>query len=227
MSESDDPSKSSDSNSEKITAKDMMAELGEIKETVEKIAERANTLTEPRIVPKIGGHKYKVLKELELRGAQTNSEMEIDGKSNASTRLYHSYLVDRERSENGAYKYSLNELGERALRMAENEGELSHPSFNETIGEKPDKVVHRWDNSNLSKSNYLALELVKEYDGCPQTADLEDDFTKYGYESSTASAVGARLSQLFKEGYVERTPHRPYYYWVSDKGEKELGESDA
>jgi len=226
MSKSDTPNTTTKSNSQKITAEDMMSELGEIKDTVGKIAERANTLTEPRIVPEIGSHKYKVLKQLELRGAQTNPEMELDGTSNASTRLYQSYLVDREKSENGAYKYSLNDLGRRALEIAEGNEKPSQSSLDKNLENQSSGVKYRWGGSELSKCNYLTLELVKKYDGCPQTTDLEEEYTELGYQSSNGYAVGARLSELFKDGYVERTPHRPYYYWVSDKGKKELVESD-
>jgi len=134
------------------------------------------------------------------------------------TRLFYQYLANRR--HNGRYEYTISPLGVEVIRMHGEQMNLSGDSSENTSGETP----RPWDNTELNRSQYHALRVVSQSEGHNSAEELADSYAELGFEkySNGIPAVNARLSELFKMGYVGRPPEQPYYYWATDKGEEIL-----
>ena len=84
-----------------------------------------------------------------------------------------------------------------------------------------------WEDTELNKSQYLALEVVSDADGHYTSSDLNGEYlNRNGLKASESSTpkVAGRLSELYNMGYVNRPPEQPYYYWVTDEGKALLND---
>jgi len=174
----------------------------------------------PRLIPPKNSVRREVLKMISNRGPVTAREIQDEtGRSSsnvtgAATRLYNGYLVDREGGM--PYEYTVTEMGKKAL---------SH------LEENQDDAVIIWEDLPVNKSEYTTLKLIAEYSGHPKSKDLNEGLENegYGYDSDNPPAP-PRLSNLYKEGFVERTPTKPYVYWLTEDGKdllKEYGHLSA
>jgi len=171
---------------------------------------------EPRLNPDPGELTYKVLHYIKENGPITSTELgnQLDClQSRILSRLYQTFLVDREPVGNQEFSYSITPVGEKALETEQVELINNGP---QTVSTEP------WVSTDLNRGEYYAIKLVNEHEDAPTPPEIEDRFQEYGYESNTDSlAVSARLSELKNTPYVDRTPHEPYRYWVTEEG-KEL-----
>jgi len=85
-----------------------------------------------------------------------------------------------------------------------------------------------WESLPVNMSQYNALKTVDEASGTPKSGDLNEDYAeKMGTDprdKENGFKISPRLSELYGEGYVDRTPNHPFRYWVTDKGKELLDE---
>jgi DNA-binding HxlR family transcriptional regulator len=194
--------------------------LKEVHGMVKDLHESSNPLSdlEPRVDVEPETHYYKVLRTLDGDEHLPSSEIEKRaGVGSATTRvlttLYQSYMVDRV-GEDQEYTYSLTALGQRALNGVE--------SYEQTTVKSHTKP---WENTNLNKVQYHALKCVGGSEDHLTSSELNEMFLNFGYtDHSEGPAISPRLTYLFKHGYVDRTPTRPYRYWLAEKGEELLND---
>jgi hypothetical protein len=193
--------------------------LYNIEDKVSQLATTNRSLPdEPRFVPSKGTRAYECLQYLEQEGpakAATLTE-EFEWKTNPTlSNLYNSFLVDRDREgERAAYIYQINNLGEGVLD--DEQEELVQPTKDP------------WDVAEITESEYYALLAVREAPGTPTEKDANGIFlNKSGLEEteSDRARVGSHLSRLYDSGHLDRTPNKPYRYWLTDKAKDILERS--
>jgi DNA-binding transcriptional ArsR family regulator len=137
------------------------------------------------------------------------------------TRLFYQYLVNRRRD--GRYEYTISPLGVEVIEMHGEQTQLSEDESQENVENSADP----WDNTELNRSQYHALKVVSQVEGHNSAEALAEAYAKSGFAeySNGIPAINARLSELFKMGYVGRPPEQPYYYWVTDDGKQILNDA--
>lgn len=184
---------------------------------------------EPRFVPSKEDTAYAVLKCLKEQDELTSSEVKERVGSDVTRPLWDlwtCYQVDRAETNgntHATYIYEINELGERAFELAQEQSVAAATGQSKLTKEK-----EPWESADLSRSFYFAVKTIYEASGSPRSADINQRFlelTGLAEHNSKGPTVGPYLSQLIKEtDYIDRTPNRPYRYWVTESGRKVIGE---
>jgi len=147
----------------------------------------------------------------ELSASEISNRIETDSDiTRALINMYRSYLLDRD--TRGKNTYTLSEYG---VKVAE--------GFNEQTELNPEP----WESADISRAEYVTLELIHGYDGHPKSGDINQsylDSTNADVKDTTSYAVCPRLSQLYDDGYIDRPAQQPYRYWLTEKGESVLNE---
>jgi hypothetical protein len=82
-----------------------------------------------------------------------------------------------------------------------------------------------WEGLPVTMGQYTALKTVFEASGTPKYKTLNEGYAEKldtdPRDKDNGPKISPRLSELYGEGYVDRTPNQPFRYWVTDKG-KEL-----
>lgn len=164
---------------------------------------------EPRFNPSKGTLRYEALKTVAESGSITAAEVKEklgdSGVTGALSRLYNGYCVDR--TEKKPYEYEVTSLGKTVLDGFSHKNSLD------------------WSDVPVTESEYITLQSINEYDGHPLSSDLDPYLNKHGFVTqSSNSSAAPRLSKLFENGFVDRTPTQPYRYWITEEGEELLEE---
>jgi len=166
----------------------------------------------PRWQPRPDQQPGRVLEILYENGQMTVSEIS-EGMDNmpaitrSMTDLYRAYLVERdEKPNNVPNKYEINQNGEWVVESWTKQAE---------IGE-----LNPWEQTELNRSQYIALELVAEYDGRPRSSEVNEDYLERTDANAHENgvAVGARLTELYDMGHLGRPDYEPYIYWATESG---------
>jgi len=170
---------------------------------------------EPRFELEKGTKPYQILQYVKNNpGATLNNVQGANDFTDGSaelTRWYRWRLLDREKRD-GVYHYELTPRGEVALQEAEDSG----TSENDVGGSKGTSSLEPWEDAPISRCKWVAIHLVDEYDGRPETKELQDEYIEYGFESK--KSLTSQVTRLHKDGYLVRTPWQPYKYDISEKG---------
>lgn len=202
------------------TEKDAFELLEKTATLVEKVYnEQQNTETSdlaeyevPRHKPEIESDQFLVLNALYENGWNTMSELnESIRKNNAPasrtmTRLYYSYLVDRN-GHSGAYTYSLSDIGKEYVENVRN---------HDVVKSGHDEKLRPWDALDISNNLWYALKAVYVNSDNPTSSEANAYFeSKSGKKhGGTTPSISSYLSRLKDKGLVGRTPKRPYRYWI-------------
>jgi hypothetical protein len=194
--------------------------LYELAERVERIESLVQDQQEYRLDLSKGTSLRKAAEFVEENPGCTSSELgdDVHNSTRILTRLYHSCYVDRRPTT--PYEYFLNERGRVALNRARSD---EQSTLDDGYNDGEDESPNPWDNFDIGEAEYLALELINEYDGNPRSKDIVDDFTGAGFSSAGNSI--SQLATLNTKGYVERTP-KPYRYWLTDDGKEILNSEE-
>lgn len=160
-----------------------------------------------KVVAEIGPTNPKEIRE------KTNR----DHVTRQLTALYRGGYVDRNGNRR-SYEYQVTKIGENYL-----DG-VDIPEQNSTDQTKIENGKEPWELAGVSKSNYIAMKLVDEYDGHPRSKDIDARFRKFGYTSQEDIAISPYLSEVHEKGYVGRPESKPYIYWLTEEGKKKLQE---
>lgn len=195
---------------EHTTLGDIMDELAEVKDAIG--VEDGMVITEARIPPKEGTVKYDILEQVDNKGPVPARNINTENRvSRSLSELYTSYILNRE-DRDGEFYYTVSKLGSLIL-----EDDNGQKTLEDTTSSDPDPDP--WDDADINRGQYVALQLVSDYGGHPESSDIEEEFLSNGFTCDSSSlAVSTRLSGLYSKGYVGRTPERPYYYWVTEDG---------
>jgi hypothetical protein len=142
-----------------------------------------------------------------------------DATTRALRTLYDAFALNRKASDGGEFEYWVSDMGEALI-----ESEQQTLSDTTEVEPAPDP----WEEADITESEYRAVEVVKEASGAPQSSDVNDEFvsrSNVSKESGKGAAITPYLTNMYRDGYIDRTPTRPYHYWVTDKG-KDLLQDD-
>jgi len=143
--------------------------------------------------------------------------------SRTLTTLYYSYMINRSGSRR-RYVYTITSLGERVLSNPGGEQQNTTNQGVDAVGKTEPDPWEWYDD--MRRVDYHALRALRDTDGHPTTKDMNDLYLEYSDATPQegTTAVSARMSDLYKSEYVDRTPDRPYVYWLTDKGKDVLEE---
>jgi len=201
-----------DTEHERVTNEDLLAAI----RALDGDADRGRLPADARISVDPGTKRYDVLWIVFESGPITAAEVaDRLGKSATGvlTRLHDAFLIDRDGD-----RYEVNDLGRDAL----NGGNQTLDDIDSDESDD-DPDADPWDDTPLNRGQFTVLQAIADESGHPRTVDLIDAYADAGFEASS-SAVSARLKDLFDQGFVDRTPARPYRYWVTDDGDDLLNE---
>ena len=178
---------------------------------------------EPRMNVKTGTKRHALLQYISENGPVSLEDCRgtVDDRVTGTlTDLWNGFLVDRF-GVKGEYTYKTTPIGERALSDGQQPLSGGSPSTRER------GAVDPWTKAGISKSEYHALRALRDTEGHPTTKEMDGLFREYSgaqEQTDTSYAVTPRMSTLYKSGYVDRTPSRPYVYWLTDKGKEVLND---
>jgi hypothetical protein len=133
------------------------------------------------------------------------------------TSMYRSYILDKVKDD--PHEYVVSGVGESLVsewdkqRRLPTEGESSSNT-------NPDP----WDNTELNRSQYIALQCIADFGGHPKSSDINQHYCdRMGKESrgEPQYRISSRLTALYRKDLVNRPPKTPYQYWLTERG-KEL-----
>jgi hypothetical protein len=188
-------------------------------------SDRGDLPKEPRKVPRRGSALQRVLHYLSRNGASSNDELSDNVEGNvtrAASNGYFAYLLDRKRPES-TYLYEINEVGEEALRRSEEVSEARNPEVEQdTLAPDP------WEKADIAKGNFIALRCVADAEDAPRSTDIDERFRDEtdAPGDTNGPAVSPYLTNLFDDGLVDRTPTRPYRYWLTEDGKEILSDAE-
>ena len=169
-----------------------------------------------------GTKRYEVLEHIRHDGPLSHAEISQRIQKSATgtiRRLFDGFLIDK----TDAGRYTINDLGHDAL----NGGNQTLDDIDaDRVADDPDSSddpADPWDETPLNRGQFTVLQAIADASGHPKTVDLLDAYADAGFEASS-SAVSARLKDLFDQGFVDRTPARPYRYWITDDGQAVIDE---
>jgi len=201
-----------DTEHKRVTNEDLLAAIRDL----DGDADRDRLPSEARISVDPGTKRYDVLWIVFESGPITAAEVaDRLGKSATGvlTRLHDAFLIDRDGD-----RYEVNDLGSDALNGG-------NQTLDDIDGDAAadDPADDPWDETPLNRGQFTVLQAIVDESGHPRTVDLLDAYADAGFEASS-SAVSARLKDLFDQGFVDRTPARPYRYWITDDGQAVIDE---
>jgi len=210
----------------RVTNEDLLAAIDDLRADD---ADRDRLPTEARMNVDPGTKRYDVLCIVFESGPITAGEVKTRlGKSATGvlTRLHDGFLIDRDDDN----RFTINDLGEAALNggnqtlddIGSDGGHGNSERHAENIKSGAKEPADPWDETPLNRGQFVVLQAIADKSGHPRTVDLIDAYADAGFEASS-SAVSARLKDLFDQDFVDRTPARPYRYWLTDDGDDLLG----
>jgi len=204
------------SESKRITNEDLLAAIDDLQTDD---ADRDRLPTEARMNVDPGTKRYDVLCIVFESGPITAGEVKTRlGKSATGvlTRLHDGFLIDRDDDN----RFTTNDLGEAALNGGNQTlDDIDADPAADDPDSSDDDPADPWDDTPLNRGQFVVLQAIADESGHPRTVDLIDAYADAGFEASS-SAVSARLKDLFDQDFVDRTPARPYRYWITDDGEE-------
>lgn len=177
---------------------------------------------EIRNAPRPGTNKYEVLKQVANEGRVTAKDAKDvvgDSANRTLSALYYTYLIDRER-RNGKYEYTLSDVGERYFESRQKDLESEN-----NVVEDSNTTKEPWEDSEATEGEYWALVCVDDSDDAPRSVDLDEQFREIsglGGNHDSSRSITPYLSTLYQKGLVDRTPNRPYRYWLTEEGSRVL-----
>lgn len=141
-----------------------------------------------------------------VNGTESVSRVAID--------LYRALLIER-RTNGRTFSYEINEIGQSVVDSWDEQTELI-------------EKTGPWENTELNRAQYKVLKLIAEHSEHPMSKDINPEYLEKtgATESDKGYAVSSRLSQLYDGDYVDRTPERPYRYWLTDKGKSTVQDDE-
>jgi len=129
--------------------------------------------------------------------------------------VFDGFLIDK----TDAGRYTINDLGRDALNGGNQTlDDIDADPAADDADSSDDDPADPWDETPLNRGQFIVLQAIADESGHPRTVNLLDAYADAGFEASS-SAVSARLKDLFDQDFVDRTPARPYRYWITDDGE--------
>lgn len=203
------------SNSTEADPRDIIDETLERVKRIEGMIEQELQL---RVNIKKGANTRDVLEHIAENGPSTSSDLDgiVSNTTRALTTLYQGGYVNR----NGQrpYRYRISEKGRRALAK---ERAKEQASENQTEIAEATTPSNPWDGTDLYPGQYRVLEAIDDYNGHPKSEHIKE-YIEEEVEELQASSAHPTLFAVFDEGYVDRTPSRPYRYWLTEKGRRIL-----
>lgn len=202
------------SESKRITNEDLLAVIDDLRADD---ADRDRLPAAARMNVDPGTKRYEVLEHIRHDGPLSHAEISQRIQKSATgtiRRLFDGFLINK----TDAGRYTINDLGRDALNGG-----------NQTLDDidadpaADDDPADPWDDTPLNRGQFTVLQAIADESGHPRTVDLIDAYADAGFEASS-SAVSARLKDLFDQGFVDRTPARPYRYWITDDGQAVIDE---
>lgn len=195
--------------------------LQRIERKVESIAsDNPLSQLEPRLNPAPGSPRYQLLEYVRDAGPVTATDAEEVSDINVTrefTELFRAFALDREKNSYGNYEYEITVLGERVL-------DSEQTSLDDPVCEsEPDP----WEGRPINESQYWAIQIIDDISDAPRSAEINELFVERApvtHEKGHGSVVTPYLTQIHRDGYVERTPTEPYRYWLTEKGKEVLGD---
>ena len=206
-----------DTEHKRVTNEDLLAAI----RGLDGDADRDRLPTAARMNVDPGTKRYEVLQLIGHDGPLSHDEIATRIQKSATgtiRRLFDGFLIDK----TDAGRYTINDLGRAALNGG-NQTLDDIDSDDQADADDPDETADPWDETPLNREQFTVLGAIADESGHPRTVDLLDAYEDAGFEASS-SAVSARLKDLFDQGFVDRTPARPYRYWITDDGEELLGD---
>jgi predicted transcriptional regulator len=139
------------------------------------------------------------------------------------TKLWQAYLLDR--TDETPKTYRLTVRGENLIKEWEKQSTLDTHTLKSDSNTDQDPEPDPWDNTDLTRRRYQALNCVADFNGHPKSKDIDDKFCDViGLEPERRNQyrITPYLTKLYRNGYVERPPSKPYSYWPTDKGKDAL-----
>jgi len=172
-----------------------------------------------RVTAEPGTKRRELLCYIHEHGPCTLSDVRHIG-GDATTRalrtLYDSFALNRTASDDGGFEYWVSDAGETLLKS-------DQQTLSDAAEDKP--TPDPWERADITESEYRAVKVVKEASGAPQASDVNDEFvsrSNVSKEAGKGAAITPYLTNMYREGYIDRTPTRPFHYWVTDKGDNLL-----
>jgi len=210
---SEDLSISTDIATKRTTNEDLLAAIRDLQADD---ADRDRLPAAARMNVDPGTKRYEVLAVIGHDGPLSHDEIATRIQKSATgtiRRLFDGFLIDK----TDAGRYTINDLGRDALNGGNQT--LDDIDADPAAGDDPDDdPADPWDSTPLNRGQFVVLQAIADASGHPKTVDLIDAYADAGFEASS-SAVSARLKDLFDQDFVDRTPARPYRYWITDDGE--------
>jgi len=197
---------------------------------IERKIEESRSITElePRTPVDVGTPRYDTLKcvrdrgPITVNGCDEHVDHAINKISASATRLYRSYALNRSKNSDGEYMYAVTPLGKKMLQT---EQQTLESSCNDAEDAGASDTPPEWEGTGLTKHMYYALKALDNTNGNPTTADMADEFirlTELTAESGSSYRISPYMTRLKRDGYVDRTPNRPYHYWITERGRDAL-----
>lgn len=198
----------------RVTNEDLLAVIDDLRADD---ADRDRLPTEARMNVDPGTKRYDVLWIVFESGPITAAEVaDRLGKSATGvlTRLHDAFLIDRDGD-----RYEVNDLGRDALNGGNQTlDDIDADPAADDPDSSDDDPADPWDDTPLTQIQYEALQAIDETSGHPTTSEAIEHYAPDGY-AHTQTALAAQLWEMFQDGFVDRTPSKPYHYWLTDDGE--------
>lgn len=204
----------------RVTNEDLLAAIRDLQSDA---ADRDRLPTAARMNVDPGTKRYEVLEHIRHDGPLSHAEISQRIQKSATgtiRRLFDGFLIDK----TDAGRYTINDLGRDALNGGNQTlDDIDADPAADDPDSSDDDPADPWDSTPLNRGQFTVLQAIADESGHPKTVDLIDAYADAGFEASS-SAVSARLKDLFDQGFVDRTPARPYRYWITDDGDDLLGD---
>ena len=202
-----------DTEHKRVTNEDLLAAIDDLQSDD---ADRDRLPAAARMNVDPGTKRYEVLEHIRHDGPLSHAEISQRIQKSATgtiRRLFDGFLIDK----TDAGRYTINDLGRDALNGGNQT--LDDIDADPAAGDDADDPDDDpWDDTPLTQIQYEALQAVDETSGHPTTSEAIEYYAPDGY-AHTQTALAAQLWELFQDGFVDRTPSKPYHYWLTDDGE--------
>jgi len=213
---SDNPTDGSESSTDGKNPREMLEEIHQAVVGAEDGSENSlsgehgGTSAESNWKPPEDSNYIRVMLAVKADQPVQSTELVISGNTTRPlTALWRSGYLRR--SEKRPYEYELSQSGRELLE------EYGKTGLDGIVEEKESVP---WDDSEATKKEYAALQAIAESQGHPTTSDAGERYGRLLNIDSGTNKLSATLNRTHRKGWVERTPERPYYYWLTESGEQ-------